>query len=126
MYPDQATHNAKTWGGGQGGIIEAQMTKGGRDIQDRTGGDEWPTDVRVVDKFAEVILIVREPLAAALPAIGDKSDLAVTLTTKTSTSVRTFTDMVCVDNDMRQLRATPSATVLRFVYEADTESTAPE
>jgi len=66
IYPKSVAHNGLTWAGGVGGLVEVEIRKGGRDLQDRTGDDEFATMVAVVDKFAEAIVTVREPANASI------------------------------------------------------------
>lgn len=123
-YPESVLWNSVTYSCTEQGIIQVNYEHSGSPIEDRTGCDEYPTSVIVVDKGMRVTMRLRT--VKQTTALGVKSNLVATLKTKSGgTSVLTFPGMVLVDVRGQQPRAGVGDVEMVFVHESADGTTVP-
>jgi hypothetical protein len=115
--------NGTTYSNATGGPIEFRYRLGGTKMEDRTGDDQWPTVLDLVDLICECQVVLRD--VKNVLTLMTKSSLVVTLATKSGTVVLTFANMALVDIDGGQQKSNKGACTLSFAYEAASGSTVP-
>lgn len=116
VYASQVTWNALTWNADTAGLIRVDYTHNATPLADRTGDDEYPVRIFMVDKELTVRVTVRNFCWTTAIAC-DASDLVVTIDNPCdASSTCTFDNMRLVSIDGTQDRATLSEAVLTFIH----------
>lgn len=122
-YPESVLWNGVTYSCTVDGILQVTYEHSGTPLEDRTGCDQYPTNVIVVDKSMRVTMRLRT--VKQTTALGTKSNLVATLKTPAGTSVLTFPGMVLVDVRGQQGRAQVGDVEMVFVHESADGTTVP-
>lgn len=116
-YVDSVVWNSVTYNCTNGGPLEVRIDHEGEPLEDRSGCDNYTTFLVVVNKMLQVILRIRE--VKYVGALGTKSDMTITLKTKTGTVSIACPDMVLIKAGMSQGRAQPGECELTWRHESD-------
>ena len=123
IYPKTVTWNAESWDATDGGTLAVTYDHESRSEGSRSGDDEYPRTQFSVDKEMRASVRVQE--VKQTHAIGTKSDLVYTLSTKSSTASVTLSDMVLEGVGGSQERAAIGDAEMRFVHESEDGKTVP-
>jgi hypothetical protein len=99
IYPSSVTWNGNTWNKSSGGLLRVDFQHTSQPVEDRTGGDEYPVAVFLVNKGLTVSVTLREvclDLGASMDC-GTTSNLVLTMDTCTGTDTCTFANMMLTD-----------------------------
>lgn len=133
IYPKTVLWNGLTFGGNiaagdLGGLLAVHFFHDSQDLPDRTGDQEYPTFMAMVNKFAMVQIGLRQVKeivsakgnAGTFTAIGVKSDMVVTLIGKSASTpiTNTVPGLVFKGVQASQMRAQPGESALTFVHES--------
>ena len=124
IYAQSFTWNALTFSSSDKGLLRIDYEHDGDPVESRTGSDEYPKEVFVVNKKVRVRVSCTEfkityGLAAAT------SNGVATVKTKASTSVLTFAALVLIGVRGNQPRGQESETTLEFAHESSDGTTVP-
>lgn len=115
FYPKTVTWNSVTWDNTSGGPIQFDVELGGEELPDRTGDDEFPTFMAIVNKMCRATLRLREFKQAIQP--GTESNMVLTLRVKSgSNPTVTIPNMSFVRVRSNQPRAAVGEAELEFTH----------
>ena len=117
LYAQSFTWNGLAFTSASNGILRIEDHHSGEPLESRTGDDEYPRQVFVVNKSLRVTVACRDFKLAAAPGSGSASGVAV-VKTKSGTVTKTYAALILVGLSSRQHRAKESETVLEFVHES--------
>ena len=118
FYPKSVTFNAVTWDNSNGGPTALRYEDSASELETRVADDFYPRSTEMVDATATATLTLTEFVPGDL-SIGDKSNLAMTLSTESSTAVKTMYNMVYRGASGTQDRAVEGTVDLFFTFESD-------
>lgn len=127
VYASSVVWNSITWNGdpsaGAGGLIRVMLSHPSTDIQDRTGTQEYPEFVQMVNKGGMVSVTLRE--VKQISELGTKSNMTVNLSGKGGTPSIACVGMILRDVNMSQGRGEPGEATLTFIHESADGTTVP-
>jgi hypothetical protein len=127
IYPVSVAWNGNTWNKDTGGLLKVDFQHTSQPVEDRTGGDEYPVAIYLVNKGLTVSVTLREfcmDLGASMDC-GTSGNLVVTLETCTATDVCTFANMMLTDVSASQDHGILSESVLTFIHLSTNGTTDP-
>jgi len=115
--------NGTTYSSTVDGTLAFFYRLSGTKQEDRTGADEWPTLIDLIDRICEVRIRLRNVKQAL--TLMTKSNLVVTLPYKGGSVTLTFAGMCLYDIGGQQERGPYGSVELMFAYESADGTTAP-
>lgn len=124
IYPKSVVWNSLTWDASTaGGPVGLRYLSEATDIASRTGDDEYPRTIFMVDKMVRLFVTLQDVKQTFDP--GTMSDMTVTLSTKAGTQTVTFPDVIYQGQSANQPRAALGETELSFAVQVSDGQTNP-
>jgi hypothetical protein len=125
VFASQVTWNGNTWNADTAGLIRVDYSHSSTPLEDRTGDDEYPVRIFMVDKSLTARVTLRNfcwSTAIACTA----GDLVITIDNPCdASSTCTLDNMMLVSIDGTQDRASLSEATLSFIHRSPDGTTAP-
>ena len=124
LWTTQAGGTLADWTSASGGLVRVDINHGGREVQDRTGGQQYSAFTVVVDKYLSCRVYLRD--LSQIYAMNTKGPLVFTLLGKTGQlRYLTLIGMVLTSTEPGQPRGEPGTIALAFSHESADGTTMP-